>query len=145
MTDQVNTDGRNLEDELDGITRDYLNLQISAMLLQHAACMEMRQGSMENGLIMLESVMEMRKALEEQRQQILEVAGEEEMDASCERIGFEKTLYSSVSDSVLANNSLYFDIPPRPEGPEYACDEQKCALNIRIQTLEHFPELMAAA
>ena len=145
MLEGLNLDNSEFEKSMDNLIKSHLDLQLIAMILQHKACIELRSADMEKGLIMLESIYEIRKTLTEQKQRIIDEFGIEEIEASCIRINFNQLLYSSVSDEVIKHNELYFDIESRPSEAEYICNED--LLNAKINSLyqEYFPTLAQAA
>jgi|GEM_PF-1017941 len=132
------------ESNMDNLMKSYLDSQITCMMLQHNACIEVRDGDLEKGLIMLESVYKMREVLSKQKQEIIDSFGSEEIEASCERINFDGVLYARLSDEMFKHNALYFNIEPRPLGEEYYCDETAAKRASKLLYREYFPTLIAA-
>ncbi|MEI6729752.1 MAG: hypothetical protein WCL30_00700 [Pseudomonadota bacterium] len=144
MTKILNTDNNEFESNMDSLMKSYLDSQITCMMLQHNACIEVRDGNLENGLIMLESVYKMRESLSKQKQEIIDTFGIEEIEAACGRINFDNILYARLSDEMLGHNALYFNIEPRPLGEEYYCDEDVAKRASQMLYREYFPTLIAA-
>ena len=71
MLEGLNLDNSEFEKSMDNLIKSHLDLQLIAMILQHKACIELRSADMEKGLIMLESIYEIRKTLTEQKQRII--------------------------------------------------------------------------
>lgn len=134
-----------LRQELDAILTDFVQLQTTCMLLQHEGCNRIRANDSEGGLIMLDAVRRMREKVKEQKDSLLDSAGQAEYDAACDRIGFNKKLFSSVSDSVIKDNTLYFGLPARPADSAYKCDEITCKAKVFALARDYFPSLYGQA
>lgn len=131
--------------ELDAVTNEYMQLQVTCMLLQHEGCNTIRANDSENGLIILEAVNRMRNTLNEQHQMLVDTVGEQEFTLSCERIDFDKKLFSLLSDTVLNDNILYFDLGPRPKNSAFACNESVCNRSALKLAHEYFPDMFGTA
>lgn len=133
MEDQVLSAGA----DMDEVVNDYLQLQIVCMLLQHEGCNKIRANDSENGLSMLDSVRNMRESLGE----LYDSIGEEIFEETCQRINFDKQLFTAVSDAVLKDNTLYFYFGPR----QYPCDEITCRAKTFALAREYFPTFYGKA
>ncbi|HEU5046429.1 MAG TPA: hypothetical protein VFT64_01145 [Rickettsiales bacterium] len=141
----ISTNGTStFQQELDSIVTSTVQLQITCMMLQHEGCNMIRNGDSEKGLIMLEAVRKMRASLEEQNQEVLDTAGPDELSGSQQRTGFNKTLYTTVSDAVIKDNTLYFDLA-RPADPAYKCDDITCKAKTFALAREYFPSFYEKA
>lgn len=128
----------------DVLMSDYLEEMLNCMFLQYAASEKIKK-DIPKGLAMIQAVDAMRKTLEETKTAMEAALSEEEIKASRNRIGYYKTLFSQTCDSVIASNSKYFDIPARPQGAEYACDEKFCLEDVHLVAQFYFPEIYDSA
>ncbi len=120
------------------------NLQITYMLLQHEACMRIKDDNIEDGLVMMGALHAMRDLYEKHKNQVHELFNADDMMAVFNQMGIEKVLYSSLSDDVFRSNSLYFDIPPRPAGAEYAYNEALGKKKTQEAMQKYFPGMVDA-
>jgi len=137
----MNNPESDLQKELDNAIIGYAQLQVECMLMQYEGCNKIRNNDSENGLIILEAVRRMRESLKKQKDDLLGSISEEEFKEACKRAGFDKILYSSVSDAVLKDNTIYFELAPRPAGDAYKCDEMACKAKVYALALDYFPSL----
>jgi len=141
ILDEIKT----FDGKMDELTQDCLELQITCMLLHHAGCMKIKEDDIENGLIIITFVEELRKALAKQKEEFVKAFDDEEVTRAYTRTGGDRILFSSLSNAVIKSNSLYFDIPSRPQGAEYVCDEALCQKRIQAEVQKYFSSLWKAA
>lgn len=132
---------KSFTEELDSIITSYAELQVTCMLLQHEGCNKIRNNDSESGLIILEAVRKMRASLEEQNQELLDSISVEELDEAHQRTGFFRIIFSSISDAVIKDNTIYFELPQRPGDAAYKCDEMSCRAKVFGLSKEFFPSL----
>ncbi len=130
-------DMKKFDDTANNIAREYLDMQITCMILHHAGCLKTNEGD-KNGAIILDSVSKMREAVNKLHDTCMKSLGEKEMKNAFSRIGYDKILYSSLSDGILQSNASYFTIAPRPQGAEYRCDEAACHKNTEDHLQKYF-------
>jgi hypothetical protein len=135
------SDMKEFNDDVDSITRRYLDMQIVAMMLYHAGCVRIQEGDPANGELIIEVAQHARESLADLKATFETSFGKDDMYKAFKRVGYAKLLFSSLSDGVLRNNHPYFDLPQRPPGAEYACDDAACDERIGGLLHEYFPSL----
>ncbi len=133
------------DEDLASLVRKTVDMQINYMLLQHAACLKIKQDEIENGMIMFDIIQAMIDAFEVQRQEMTKNFGENELKEVYQKKEYDKLFYSSVTDAVLRSNTFYFELAPRPQGAEYICDEAECDRRMQEIVSKYFPNISKAA
>jgi hypothetical protein len=126
------------DSEVDSIASRYLGRLMEVMRLQHAGILFMESGKTETGRVVLDTTQKLRASVVELWERMKGSLGKHTTERIFARIGRSKILFSSLSDDVLRNNSEFFNIPPRPQGTEFACDEAACDEGVNAVLRKYF-------
>lgn len=137
MTDLIQDKG--VQKVIDEMIAFHSMQQLTCMYLQYVSSLEIKK-DMQKGMIMMDAVEKIRDVFYKNKKEIESTLSRTEIDESLERIGFYKKLYPKVTDNILEINSKYFQIPPRPIGDEYACDEKTCFEYSSVIAEDYFPD-----
>lgn len=129
------------EMKIDTAMSQHAKQKIVCILLQYAATAEIREGTLEKGLIVYEAVEKMRAELADNYKRIEEAVGKQAIVSSCERIEFDRIIYSQVNDPALESNRKAFKMPARPDKLGYQCSEDLCDRATLAILQEYFPSL----
>lgn len=135
------SDLKKFDEDVNDLAREYLDMQITCMMLHHAGCVKIAEGDVKNGNIIIGFVKHMRESVDALYKSFIQSLGETEASNAFARIGYDTILYSSVSDDIIKSNAAYFTIAARSQSDAYRCDIVACNKRMESELQQYFSPL----